>query len=68
MASQRKRGPVAFRPRLSAGLAFSSLKLHGQSCRFCVIRGFVDVPFGSVAAPQDSTIPAAAIERIPVVR
>jgi hypothetical protein len=25
MASRRKRGPVAFRPRLSAGLALSSL-------------------------------------------
>ena len=25
MASQRKRGPVAFRPRLSAGLALSAL-------------------------------------------
>ena len=30
MASRRKRGPVAFRPRLSAGLAFSLLSLNSS--------------------------------------
>ncbi len=30
MASRRKRGPVAFRPRLSAGLAFSLLSLKSS--------------------------------------
>jgi hypothetical protein len=31
MASRRKRGPVAFRPRLSAGLALSLVVLTNQS-------------------------------------
>jgi hypothetical protein len=36
MASPRKRGPVAFRPRLSAGLALSltlAFTIHGDNSR-----------------------------------
>jgi hypothetical protein len=39
MASRRKRGPVAFRPRLWAGLALS----RGQFCALGMYRQFGDV-------------------------
>jgi len=64
MASRRKRGPVAFRPRLLAGLALSlqllSIVEDRLRCRIFNSIGTYssggNVRFGSLAAPQDSTI------------
>jgi hypothetical protein len=72
MASRRKRGPVAFRPRLLAGLAFRVTDVLGGTvllwnrvvtlqCYTENAYGITNFRFGSLAAPQDSTIPAAAI-------
>ena len=44
MASRRKRGPVVFRPRLSAGLALSLLLVTDYS------RWITDVRYGSLGA------------------
>ncbi len=64
MASRRKRGPVAFRPRLLAGLVLSlqllSIVEDRLRCRIFNSIGTYssggNVRFGSLAAPQDSTI------------
>ncbi len=60
MASRRKRGPVAFRPRLLAGLAFSLQLLSIVEDRLrCRIFNFIgtylsvgNVRFGSLAVVQ----------------
>ncbi len=61
MASRRKRGPVAFRPRLLAGLAFSLQLLSIVEDRLrCRIFNFIgtyssdgNIRFGSLAPLQD---------------
>ncbi len=72
MASRRKRGPVALRHWLSPGLPLSDVtKFYapiGESRQFGDVRNRPNVGCGSSAAPQNSTIPMAAIEGIPATR
>ncbi len=76
VASRRKRGPVAFRPRLSAGLALSLLTLkRSTDVRFVqsvnliwTFQGTEKVRFGSLAAPFVNISLTSAFERIAAIR
>ncbi len=77
MTSRRKRGPVSFRPRLSAGLALSLLSLkrstNGQIVqsinlsRVC-FEGLTYVRFGSKAASFHLISIVAASGRIAAIQ